>query len=609
MAWTSLNTLGSNQSKTAGTSIALTTSAAVEAGHVVVVIVAIDNTQTTDGNTSEVSSITDSAGGNTWVKAREFCNGQGGAASGATVSVWYSKLTNAIVSGGTITANLANSITAKAISAWEFSIAAGATVSVAGTPQDLANDNADPGSMTVPGLSSREYLFIRGIAAETNSTAALMPTSNFAAFTGNQTSGAGAASNMAVRGEFAILTGTTATSDPTYTAVDCASVFFALRESATQALDGNAVSTSSGVGGLGRIHETSGTATSSSSGIGGANLRRPLAGNAVGVSSGTAVATKVSGLGGAAAAASSGTAALALTIRAVGAALGASSAAGTVALLKPLAGNSIASSSAIGDLFAKKVLAGSTLGQSSAVGTAIRTSGVAGAAFSTSSVVGNLLAQYTLAGAAVAISSAVGSLTKTGAVSGVAAGVSLGTAAMALSRALIGEAIGISSCTGEFISGVIQLQGVAISTSSALGGLRKNAALAGASVAASSGIGSLSQTFALTAQTVGESSGIAALALIFPLAGSTAGASSGTAALAVLWQVTGTTAGESSAIGNLSVVGPGVVVHDLMGTAVSLSMAMGTLSLTRLLNGTASGHSRLLFYWAGIPRSRSVGVR
>ena len=89
MAWTSLNTLGSNQNKTAGTSIVLTTCAAAEAGNVVVVIVAKDNTQTTDGNTSEVSSITDSAGGNTWAKAREFCNGQGGAASGATVSVWY----------------------------------------------------------------------------------------------------------------------------------------------------------------------------------------------------------------------------------------------------------------------------------------------------------------------------------------------------------------------------------------------------------------------------------------------------------------------------------------------------------------------------------------
>ena len=200
MAWGSLNTLGSNQNKTAGTSIVFTTSAAAEAGNVVVVIVAKDNTQTTDGNTSEVSSITDSAGGNTWTKAREFCNGQGATAGGATVSVWYSKLTNAIPSGGTITANLANSITAKAISAWEFSIAAGATISIAGTPQDLANDGADPGSMTIGGLSSREYLFIRGIAAETNSTTALTPTANFTAFSGNQTSGDGAATNMAVRG-------------------------------------------------------------------------------------------------------------------------------------------------------------------------------------------------------------------------------------------------------------------------------------------------------------------------------------------------------------------------------------------------------------------------
>src|ERR1041384_4789690 len=102
MAFASLNTLGSNQNKTSGNSIAVTTTAAAESGHLVVVIVAIDNTGTGDGDNSEVNSISDSAGGNTWTKAREFTNGQGAANAGATVSVWFSVLTNQINSGGTI---------------------------------------------------------------------------------------------------------------------------------------------------------------------------------------------------------------------------------------------------------------------------------------------------------------------------------------------------------------------------------------------------------------------------------------------------------------------------------------------------------------------------
>src|SRR3989304_7222955 len=137
MAWTSVGSIGGAQHTGSQNTVVMTTNATAVAGSVVVISVAIDNTSTTDGNTTEVSSITDSVGGNTWTKAREFCNSQGAAASGATVSVWYSKLTNTIPSGGTITAILANSVTAKAISAWEFSVAAGATISVAGTPQEL----------------------------------------------------------------------------------------------------------------------------------------------------------------------------------------------------------------------------------------------------------------------------------------------------------------------------------------------------------------------------------------------------------------------------------------------------------------------------------------
>jgi hypothetical protein len=95
--------------------MALTTSAVAEAANVVVLVVAVDNNATVDGDEGAVSSVTDSAGGNTWTKAREFCNSQAALQAGATISVWFSKLTNQIASGGTITANFTNN-TARRIS-------------------------------------------------------------------------------------------------------------------------------------------------------------------------------------------------------------------------------------------------------------------------------------------------------------------------------------------------------------------------------------------------------------------------------------------------------------------------------------------------------------
>lgn len=145
--------------------------------------------------------------------------------------------------------------------------------------------------------------------------------------------------------------------------------------------------------------------------------------------------------------------------------------------------------------------------------------------------------------------------------------------------------------------------------SSGMGTLLKTSALGGASVGMSVVVGTLSQAFGLSGQSVGESSGTAAFARISQLAGSALGASSGTGALVVFWRLSGNTVGVSSAIGDLSIVGSGGVIHGLMGTTVSVSMATGALSLVFPLDGAVSGNSGLLFYWAGIPRSRSVGVR
>lgn len=76
MAFASVGTLGTGLSSGNNqTSLVLTTSAAAEAGNLVVLCVAVDNNQTTDGDSTAVSGITDSAGGNTWTRAKGFANG------------------------------------------------------------------------------------------------------------------------------------------------------------------------------------------------------------------------------------------------------------------------------------------------------------------------------------------------------------------------------------------------------------------------------------------------------------------------------------------------------------------------------------------------------
>src|SRR5262245_17493612 len=140
MAFASVGTLGSVQNKTADkASAALTITAQADAGNLVVLWIAVDNNSSTSGGVDEaaITGVTDSAGGNTWVEAKEWTNSAGSAAqTGATVALWYSVLTNTISSGGTITVswNNATSRDAAALSAWEFTKGAGTTIAIEGTP-------------------------------------------------------------------------------------------------------------------------------------------------------------------------------------------------------------------------------------------------------------------------------------------------------------------------------------------------------------------------------------------------------------------------------------------------------------------------------------------
>lgn len=233
MAWGSVATLGSVASGTADqSSLVLNPSASLEVGNVGVVWIAIDNNGTTDADFSEVTSVTDS-GSNTWTKAKEFTNGQGAAQAGATGSMWYTKATGQVtLTTGNITANFANatSCDATALSAWEFTIGAGSTISVAGSAT-AAGDAVDPAAITISGLTSAEYLWLWLLAIEAVSTTTITQDADYTAID-KAGQGAGAAA-MTVGGGFRIFTGTTDTVDAaTSQARDHVQLYVALKENA-----------------------------------------------------------------------------------------------------------------------------------------------------------------------------------------------------------------------------------------------------------------------------------------------------------------------------------------------------------------------------------------
>jgi hypothetical protein len=231
--WQSVGTIGTGTSTSAGTTVAVTTSAAAEAGNTVVCVAGKDESGsgTTDGTgNAQFTSIADSDGVNTWIEAYEWCNMQTStAANGACVAVYYTDVTDTIESGDTITLTH-TSVTSKAMSCWEFS-APGSTIAETAGENGLANDASDPGSMTLATGVAAEHLFIRASACESNNTGYTVDT-DYTAFS-NATANSGTSNtSMGVRGEFRIANESdSAASNPTYVSADCASAMIGLDES------------------------------------------------------------------------------------------------------------------------------------------------------------------------------------------------------------------------------------------------------------------------------------------------------------------------------------------------------------------------------------------
>ena len=233
-AITYIGSIGTQTANTSGNTLVITTSATLEAGNIAIVSIAMDNVGTTDADHSEITSVVDSSS-NTYAKLCEFTNGQGGAAAGATASLYMTKATVQLTSGGTITVNFANSITSRVVRASEFTVSANYTLTQSSTCQTDDNDGNDPSSLAFSGLSSVERLYFRAISEEGNSTTGITVTTDYTTIGAPVVADTGSnASSIGLRGEFKIATATGETSDPnTPGTLDGASVFVALHETAT----------------------------------------------------------------------------------------------------------------------------------------------------------------------------------------------------------------------------------------------------------------------------------------------------------------------------------------------------------------------------------------
>jgi hypothetical protein len=240
MAITAIGAAGTGTANTSGTSVTFTASATLEVGNTVVLCCAKDNTSTTDGETNEWGSVTD-ATGNTWTKLKEHCKSGGSAASGVTGAIYISgtsgngyKLTNQIANGGTISI-ATSSVVAKAVTGWEFTSTNGLEVASA-YQTTTATGSSSPGSQSISGLASGEYLYLRLCAVERENVD-LTPTTNYTEITGIIADAGGSTDSIYAVGEFRIPASSTSnTSNPSLTqSPDSASIFVAFKERAVVA--------------------------------------------------------------------------------------------------------------------------------------------------------------------------------------------------------------------------------------------------------------------------------------------------------------------------------------------------------------------------------------
>jgi len=139
-----------------------------------VLTVVADNTTTTDGQSSDNTSVT--GGNGTWTKIDEYTNGNGAAAAGVTTSLWLFVPDGANATGTVFTITYGSARADKVASLWVFSKGADLDIEIGAAREFNATDGGqDFGTLAFSGLPSTERLYFRGCGKEANALTALTP--------------------------------------------------------------------------------------------------------------------------------------------------------------------------------------------------------------------------------------------------------------------------------------------------------------------------------------------------------------------------------------------------------------------------------------------------
>lgn len=209
---------------TGGTTWNGTTSAAINSGDLLIFLTGGDNLDAADGETAVVSTV--SVGGQALTKLREYTNGQGAPAAGATVSVWVLQNSLAKAGGSATQITFSGSIAANSFigRCYAFTMDNAQTLTEVDHAFSTGDGSVEPGDITLSGLVNAPYLFFRFIGIEGSTVLG----ANSTGWTGQT----GAANGVvSVGSESHIVTATTDTSTVDLAAaLDSASVMVALSE-------------------------------------------------------------------------------------------------------------------------------------------------------------------------------------------------------------------------------------------------------------------------------------------------------------------------------------------------------------------------------------------
>ncbi len=455
------------------------------AGDLVVFTICVDNSATVDGDEGAVSGVTDGVGGNTWVKAKEHCNSRGASQGGVTVSVWYSKLTNALPAVTVVTATFTNTTARDASTGTlqKFSVSGTVSVEASSGRSDTAITSSPALNVTTANIECLRFV-CRALEINASGSAAV---AGWTSYPGAATTGGSGVTNVGSSLWVNISTGTGFNWPATATGVstDSAIVYVAFKETAggptIVEADGTAAGTGAAAGVSGAIKGTDGTSAGTSTATGQGAAVKGTDGTSAGTSTATGQGAGVQPGTGTAAGSSIVAGVPGAIVADSGTAAGTSAATGPGASVKGADGTSAGTGAATGQAGAVAGTDGTSAGAATVAGAAAGVQQGTGTAAGAATVAGEGAdvavgggAEGTAAGSST-VAGVSGAIQSTG---GAAAGVGTVAGQGATIKAGDGTAAGVGGATGG-AAAVHQGDGTSAGTGATAGDAATIAAVTG----------------------------------------------------------------------------------------------------------------------------------